>query len=95
MGAWAQAPDGSPETLARHVLHARAIWLVGVMGNRLPPELWTEALGLVASGLSRSDLVLALSSVASLIAMTAGILEDKEVAALVYPVNIYYHFYFL
>eukprot|EP00884_Botryococcus_braunii_P020366 jgi/Botrbrau1/7012/Bobra.0165s0041.1 len=73
-----QAPEGLQGSLAGRVLQARAIWLVGVMGGRLPPDSWTQALGLVAAGLSHTDLVVALTSVSSLIAMAAGLLEDKE-----------------
>jgi hypothetical protein len=77
-----QAPEGSAERLAGHVLRARATWLVGVLGGTLPPPLWGQALNQVAAGLGAPDLVLALSSVSSLIALAAGILEDKEVGPL-------------
>lgn len=60
----------------QRLLCARALWLIGVCGTDLPSEQWSNAYTTLVGYLSVRDLVLALTALGAILAMTAVVLEE-------------------
>lgn len=64
--------------LQAQILRARALWLVGVCGGDLPADMWRDAYGLMAVQLSDADLVVALTTVSSLMVASVSVMEEER-----------------
>jgi len=63
------------------LLRARALWLVGVCGPGLPPELYADALAGVAAHLAAPDLVAALAAAQAVAALATRLMVEDSVRA--------------
>lgn len=63
---------------ARSILSSRAIWLVGICAQELPPQSWGEAFGICTHKISDSDVVVALMAVSSVASMISQAVEEEE-----------------
>jgi hypothetical protein len=64
--------------LQRSLLAARAAWLVGVCGGRLPPGLWAAAAASLIAHFADPDLVVALTAVSAAMALCSSLLEQQQ-----------------
>ena len=62
----------------QQLLCARALWLVGVCGTDLPNQHWPGAYALLVHYMSVQDLVLSLTALGAVLAMTAVVLEEAS-----------------
>ncbi len=62
----------------QQLLCARALWLIGVCGTDLPNEHWSAAYPLLVHYMSVQDLVLSLTALGAVLAMTAVVLEEAS-----------------
>ncbi len=60
------------------IMRARALWLVGVCGEDLPPRLWQDAFRLAVQHMESADLVVALMAVSAVAALIAVALQEKK-----------------
>ena len=60
------------------VLKARALWLVGVCGEELKIDPWSDAFGLAVQHMASADLVVALMAVSAVTALVAVALEEQQ-----------------
>lgn len=60
----------------QRLLCARALWLIGVCGTDLPSQHWADAYNSLVNYMSMPDLVLALTALGAILAMTAVVLEE-------------------
>ena len=60
------------------ILKARAIWLIGVCGDELSSDAWSEALALTVQHVGYSDHVVALMAVSAATALVAHVLEEQQ-----------------
>ena len=67
--------EGQPE---QQLLCARALWLIGVCGTDLPNEHWAAAYQILVHYMSVQDLVLCLTALGAVLAMTAVVLEEAS-----------------
>lgn len=63
-----------------NLLAARAAWLLGNCGQELQPEVWADALSLLAALLQCSDLVVALAACAAATLLAGAVLEEEQVS---------------
>ncbi|DBA91518.1 TPA: hypothetical protein ACH3X1_003140 [Trebouxia sp. C0004] len=62
----------------QQLLCARALWLIGVCGTDLPHQHWSAAYPLLVHYMSVQDLVLSLTALGAVLAMTAVVLEEAS-----------------
>ena len=62
----------------QQLLCARALWLIGVCGTDLPNRHWAAAYPLLVHYMSVQDLVLSLTALGAVLAMTAVVLEEAS-----------------
>ena len=62
----------------QQLLCARALWLIGVCGTDLPNEHWAAAYPLLVQYMAVPDLVLSLTALGAVLAMTAVVLEEAS-----------------
>ena len=62
----------------QRLLCARALWLIGVCGTDLPNKHWAAAYPLLVHYMSVQDLVLSLTALGAVLAMTAVVLEEAS-----------------
>ncbi len=62
----------------QQLLCARALWLIGVCGTDLPNQHWSAAYPLLVHYMSVQDLVLSLTALGAVLAMTAVVLEEAS-----------------
>ncbi|KAL3137525.1 hypothetical protein ABBQ38_004810 [Trebouxia sp. C0009 RCD-2024] len=62
----------------QQLLCARALWLIGVCGTDLPTQHWGAAYPLLVHYMAIPDLVLSLTALGAVLAMTAVVLEEAS-----------------
>lgn len=62
----------------QQLLCARALWLIGVCGTDLPNEHWSAAYPILVHYMAVPDLVLSLTALGAVLAMTAVVLEEAS-----------------
>ena len=62
----------------QQLLCARALWLIGVCGTDLPNQHWGAAYPLLVQYMAVPDLVLSLTALGAVLAMTAVVLEEAS-----------------
>lgn len=62
----------------QQLLCARALWLIGVCGTDLPNQHWAAAYPLLVHYMAIPDLVLSLTALGAVLAMTAVVLEEAS-----------------
>ncbi|KAG2435256.1 hypothetical protein HXX76_007334 [Chlamydomonas incerta] len=77
LGGGKLGPPGSEQVLLVSVLAARALWLLGVCGGELPAAALGGAYQLCVCYLAAEDVVVALSSVTSLLGLLSLVLDDQ------------------
>eukprot|EP00198_Chlamydomonas_reinhardtii_P012580 XP_001701917.1 predicted protein [Chlamydomonas reinhardtii] len=77
LGGGKIGPPGSEQVLLASVLAARALWLLGVCGGELPAAALGGAYQLCVCYLAAEDVVVALSSVTSLLGLLSLVLDDQ------------------
>ena len=62
----------------QQLLCARALWLIGVCGTDLPNRHWAAAYPILVQYMAVPDLVLSLTALGAVLAMTAVVLEEAS-----------------
>lgn len=61
-----------------NILRARALWLIGVCGEELPPVPWADAFALAVQHIRAPDAVVALMAVSAVTALVSTVLEEQQ-----------------